>query len=62
MNIIRPTSTRDMAGTTQRSRLERFVFAKGQLVKEWAADHQEELMQDWEYARNGATPHKIEPL
>ena len=32
------------------------------LVKEWAADHQEELMQDWERARNGATPNKIEPL
>jgi hypothetical protein len=32
------------------------------LVMEWASDHQEELMQDWEQARGGATPNKIEPL
>jgi hypothetical protein len=32
------------------------------LVKEWASTHQEELMQDWQQARRGATPRKIEPL
>ena len=32
------------------------------LVMEWASDHQEELMQDWKQACNGATLNKIEPL
>jgi hypothetical protein len=32
------------------------------LVKEWATDHQAELMQDWQQARDGATPDKIDPL
>jgi hypothetical protein len=32
------------------------------LVMEWASDHQEELLQDWEQARFGTIPNKIEPL
>ena len=32
------------------------------LVMEWASDHQEELMRDWEQARSGAPLNKIEPL
>jgi phosphomannomutase len=32
------------------------------LVVEWAAKHQEELIQDWERARNEQTLNKIEPL
>jgi phosphomannomutase len=32
------------------------------LVMEWASDHQEELMQNWEHARNGVTPSGITPL
>jgi phosphomannomutase len=32
------------------------------LVVEWGAQHQEELMRDWEKARNSQSPDKIEPL
>lgn len=32
------------------------------LVLEWAALHREELRQDWELARSGATPNQISPL
>jgi hypothetical protein len=32
------------------------------LVKEWAATHRVELMQDWRLCRENATPAKIEPL
>ena len=32
------------------------------LVVEWASQHQDELMQDWEFARNDQPPKKIEPL
>jgi phosphomannomutase len=32
------------------------------LVMEWAAQHQSELMQDWERARNSQIPEKIDPL
>ena len=32
------------------------------LVMEWAAQHREQLMQDWEKARSGQPPDKIEPL
>jgi len=32
------------------------------LVMEWASDHQEELLEDWEQARLGTVPDKIEPL
>ena len=32
------------------------------LVLEWAAIHREELIQNWERARNGDSPLKIEPL
>ncbi len=32
------------------------------LVIEWAAQHQEELLQDWQMAASGQVPRKIEPL
>ena len=32
------------------------------LVVEWASDHQEELMADWEAARRDEPPAKIPPL
>jgi hypothetical protein len=32
------------------------------LVVEWASQHQEELMQDWELARHEQQPKKIDPL
>lgn len=32
------------------------------LVIEWALQHKEELMQDWELSRNNLQPNKIEPL
>ena len=32
------------------------------LVMEWASDHQEELLRDWEQARMGGLPERIEPL
>jgi len=32
------------------------------LVIEWASQHQEELLSDWERARSGLAPEKIEPL
>ena len=32
------------------------------LVMEWASLHKDELMEDWELAKNNQTPHKIEPL
>lgn len=32
------------------------------LVMEWAAQHQEELLGDWELARKNKPPNKIEPL
>jgi phosphomannomutase len=32
------------------------------LVMEWASQHKEELMQNWEQARNSRHPDKIEPL
>jgi hypothetical protein len=32
------------------------------LVIEWAAQHKEELMRNWELAKNNQTPNKIEPL
>ena len=32
------------------------------LVVEWASQHQDELMQDWDLARNEQQPKKIEPL
>ncbi len=32
------------------------------LVIEWASQHRDELMQNWELARNNQTPRKIEPL
>jgi hypothetical protein len=32
------------------------------LVMEWASQHQDELMHDWEQARNSQTPAKIDPL
>jgi hypothetical protein len=32
------------------------------LVMEWASEHREELMTNWEAARNGAPPAKIAPL
>lgn len=32
------------------------------LVIEWAAQHKNELLQNWELARNNQTPKKIEPL
>ena len=32
------------------------------LVIEWAAQHKDELMNNWELAKNNQTPNKIEPL
>lgn len=32
------------------------------LVIEWAAQHKEELLADWQLARNNMPPQKIEPL
>ncbi|MBI4556022.1 MAG: DUF4160 domain-containing protein [Candidatus Hydrogenedentes bacterium] len=32
------------------------------LVMEWASLHQNELLRDWDLARKGKTPDKIEPL
>ncbi|MGB5033507.1 MAG: DUF4160 domain-containing protein [Saprospiraceae bacterium] len=32
------------------------------LVIEWAIDHREELLEDWELMRNDNPPNKIEPL
>jgi hypothetical protein len=32
------------------------------LVVEWASQHQEELMMNWEAARNDRPPNKIQPL
>jgi hypothetical protein len=32
------------------------------LVIEWASQHQEELLNDWELAKANQTPRKIEPL
>lgn len=32
------------------------------LVMEWALEHQEELLEDWELARNNQPPKKIAPL
>ena len=32
------------------------------LVVEWASQHQEELMMNWEAARNDRPPKKLQPL
>jgi Domain of unknown function (DUF4160) len=32
------------------------------LVVEWALEHREELMTDWDLMRNDKEPEKIEPL
>jgi hypothetical protein len=32
------------------------------LVMEWAAIHQEELIEDWRLCRDGKPPKRIEPL
>ena len=32
------------------------------LVIEWASQHKNELMQNWELAKNNQAPRKIEPL
>lgn len=32
------------------------------LIVEWASNHQEELMSNWELCRNDKTPNKIAPL
>jgi len=32
------------------------------LVIEWATQHQKELLQNWELAKNNQAPKKIEPL
>ena len=32
------------------------------LVKEWAAEHQAELQEDWDLCNRMQTPKKIEPL
>ena len=32
------------------------------LVVEWAIDHREELIKDWDLMRNDIEPQKIEPL
>jgi hypothetical protein len=33
-----------------------------QLVLEWAVEHREELMEDWNRLRNDQEPYKIDPL
>jgi hypothetical protein len=35
--------------------------ALGMLI-EWASQHQSELLKDWELARDGKPPRKVEPL
>ncbi len=32
------------------------------LIMEWAAQHKQELLEDWELARQGQPPKKIAPL
>lgn len=32
------------------------------LVREWAAEHRDELLSNWELARAGKAPARIEPL
>ena len=32
------------------------------MVIEWASQHQTELLEDWDVARAGQVPNKIEPL
>ena len=32
------------------------------MVIEWAKSHQDELLNDWELAKNNQSPEKIEPL
>jgi Domain of unknown function (DUF4160) len=32
------------------------------MVSEWAAEHHEELLEDWELCRQLRTPNQIEPL
>jgi hypothetical protein len=32
------------------------------LVLEWATQHRQELMEDWELTRHGKEPKKIDPL
>ncbi len=32
------------------------------LVVEWASQHQDELLQDWQLAESGKSPNKIAPL
>lgn len=32
------------------------------LVKEWAEEHQNELLENWELALSGEQPKKIKPL
>jgi hypothetical protein len=36
--------------------------ASARLVREWAALHQRELMDNWRRARDGQAPHPIQPL
>jgi hypothetical protein len=50
-------------------KIKNFTLTKGYLppralglVMEWAALHQEELLNDWELARNNEILSKIEPL
>ena len=50
-------------------RIDDFTLSEGTLpprvlglVVEWAAKHKEELIEDWERARNEQTLNKIEPL
>lgn len=45
--------------TLQEGQLPKRVLS---LVLEWAFDHREELMEDWELARQHKQLHKIEPL
>ncbi len=32
------------------------------MVMEWAADHQQELLENWELMRNDQPPNRIDPL
>jgi hypothetical protein len=32
------------------------------MVVEWAGEHQDELLEDWELVRAGRQPNRIEPL
>ena len=44
------------------SLLERFADPDPRMVMEWAAVHQQELLENWELVHNDQPPNRIEPL